>query len=172
MSERKDRLVQTRVPEKLEATLKQEAHKRRTTVSQMIRNILEDTFDLVDGVVASVDAIVSDSVELAQQVGRDVRRMSGSTARTSAPCQAPFPDAEQRLAGVHAWQAAGAEPARSLREMWRGAAARTPGLPRCQRRSGRPRRSRAPGVLGLRSDRAGAGGRRERLTCAREPPPG
>jgi hypothetical protein len=104
VSERKDRLVQTRVPEKLEATLKQEAHKRRTTVSQMIRNILEDTFDLVDGVVASVDAIVSDSVELAQQMGRDVRRMSGSTDRVKAPCQEPFPDAEQRLAGVRAWQ--------------------------------------------------------------------
>lgn len=105
MSERKDRLIQTRVPEKLEATLKQEAHKRRTTVSQMIRNILEDTFDLVDGVVASVDAIVSDSVELAQKVGRDVRRMSESKGRASAPCQAPFPDAGPRLAGVHAWQA-------------------------------------------------------------------
>jgi len=105
VSERKDRLIQTRVPEKLEATLKQEAHKRRTTVSQMIRNILEDTFDLVDGVVASVDAIVSDSVELAQKVGRDVRRMSESKGRASAPCQAPFPDAGPRLAGVHAWQA-------------------------------------------------------------------
>jgi len=104
VSERKDRLIQTRVPEKLEATLKQEAHKRRTTVSQMIRNILEDTFDLVDGVVASVDAIVNDSVELAQQVGRDVRRMSESKGRANAPCQAPLPDADQRLAGVHAWQ--------------------------------------------------------------------
>lgn len=105
MSERKDRLIQTRVPEKLESTLKQAALKRRTTVSQMIRNILEDTFDLVDGVVASVDAIVSDSVELAQQVGRDVRRMGEAKARTRPPCQAPLSDAGPRLAGVHAWQA-------------------------------------------------------------------
>ena len=102
MNERKDRLIQTRVPVKLETTLKQEARKRRTTVSQMIRNLLEDTFDLVDGVVASVDAIVSDSVELAQQVGRDVRRLSET--RTRAPCRSPQPDASARLAAVHAWQ--------------------------------------------------------------------
>lgn len=102
MSERKDRLIQTRVPEKLESTLKQEARRRRTTVSQMIRNILEDTFDLVDGVVASVDAIVNDSVELAQQVGRDVRRLS--EGRSRAACRTPLPEASARLAAVHAWQ--------------------------------------------------------------------
>ena len=45
MSERKDRLVQARVPERLESTLKEEARRRRTTVSQMVRTILEDTFD-------------------------------------------------------------------------------------------------------------------------------
>ncbi len=105
MSERKDRLIQTRVPEKLESTLKQEARKRRTTVSQMIRNILEDTFELVDGVVASVDAIVSDSVELAQKVGRDVRRMGEAKGRTRTACLAPLPDADPRLSGIHAWQA-------------------------------------------------------------------
>ena len=105
MSERKDRLVQTRVPEKLESTLKQEARKRRTTVSQMIRHILEDTFDLVDGVVASVDAIVSDSVELAQQVGRDVRRLGETRGRERTRCRAPLPDADAQLAAVAAWQA-------------------------------------------------------------------
>ena len=103
MSDRKDRLIQARVPEKLETTLKDEARRRRTTVSQMIRNILEDTFHLVDGVVSNVDQLVSDSVELAQQVGRDARRL-GETARSAfAPCRDPLPDAEERLAHVAAW---------------------------------------------------------------------
>ena len=103
MSERKDRLIQTRVPEKLETTLKREAQRRRATVSQTIRNILEDTFSLVDGVVANVDHIVSDSVELAQQVGRGARRL-GETARAARwPCREPHPDAEQRLSHVVAW---------------------------------------------------------------------
>lgn len=107
MSERKDRLIQTRVPEQLETTLKDEARRRRTTVSQMIRNILEDTFDLVDGVVANVDQIVTDSVELAHRVGRDARKMGqrGQHALRdpAAPCRAPLPDAEERLSHVQAW---------------------------------------------------------------------
>ncbi len=103
MSERKDRLIQTRVPEKLETTLKKEARRRRTTVSQMIRNILEDTFDLVDGVVANVDQIVSDSVELAQQVGRDARRIGEAARRERAPCRDPLPSAEEQLSRVQAW---------------------------------------------------------------------
>lgn len=73
---RKDRLIQTRVPRNLESTLKREAQRRRLTVSHLIRNILEDTFQLVDDVVANVDEIVTDSVELARRVGRDARRMA------------------------------------------------------------------------------------------------
>ena len=75
-SDRKDRLVQTRVPRGLESTLKREARRRRLTVSHLIRNILEDALQLVDDVVANVDEIVTDSVELARRVGRDARRVA------------------------------------------------------------------------------------------------
>lgn len=75
---RKDRLIQTRVARDLESTLKREAERRRLSVSHLIRNILEDTFQLVDDVVSNVDEIVSDSVELARRVGRDARRMAGA----------------------------------------------------------------------------------------------
>ncbi len=101
MSERKDRLIQTRVPESVEATLKHEARRRRTTVSQMIRSLIEDSFELVDDVVANVDQIVSDSVELAQQVGRDARRLR--RPRPAAPCRDPLPGSAERLADVQAW---------------------------------------------------------------------
>jgi len=107
MSERKDRLIQTRVPERLETTLKDEARRRRTTVSQMIRTVLEDTFDLVDGVVANVDQIVTDSVQLAHKVGRDARRIGllGQDALRDlgAPCLEPLADAGERLSQVQAW---------------------------------------------------------------------
>jgi len=103
MTERKDRLIQTRVPQKLESTLKGEAKRRRTTVSRMIRNILEDSFDLVDGVVANVDQIVIDSVELAQKVGRDARKIGQIGQDIAAPCREPLPDAEEQLASVQAW---------------------------------------------------------------------
>ena len=104
MTERKDRLIQTRVPEKLETTLKDEAKRRRTTVSQMIRNILEDSFQLVDGMVANVDQIVVDSVELAQKVGRDARKIGEDVIRDlTAPCREPLPDAEERIGSAQAW---------------------------------------------------------------------
>ncbi len=99
VDERKDRLIQTRVPERLETTLKEEARRQRTSVSQMIRNVLEDTFHLVDDVVANVDQIVSDSVEFAQQVGRE----TGLGRGRSRDCGEPLPDAEGRLSQVDAW---------------------------------------------------------------------
>jgi predicted DNA binding CopG/RHH family protein len=41
-AERKDRLIQTRVPRQLASTVKEEARRRRLTVSQLIRNVLEE----------------------------------------------------------------------------------------------------------------------------------
>ena len=119
---RKDRLIQTRVPRYLESTLKREARRRRLTVSHLIRNILEDTFQLVDDVVANVDEIVTDSVELARRVGRDARRVADAVrdavvepeteaemTATDAPDAAPAAesdathDAPLPLAQVYAW---------------------------------------------------------------------
>jgi len=77
---RKDRLIQTRVPQDLESTLKDEARKRRLSVSHLIRNVLEDTFNLVDNVVVEVDRVVSDSVEMAKTLQRDAQRLA-ATAR-------------------------------------------------------------------------------------------
>jgi hypothetical protein len=70
-AERKDRLVQTRVPGDLDDTLREAAKQKRVTVSQLIRNVLEDTFNLVDDVVAS-------SVSLGQTVRRDAQRIAES----------------------------------------------------------------------------------------------
>jgi hypothetical protein len=79
-SRRKDRLIQTRVRGVLESTLKEEARKRRLSVSHLIRNILEDSLQLVDNVVGEVDNIVNDSIGLANQVRRDAQKIA-STAR-------------------------------------------------------------------------------------------
>src|ERR1700742_1110400 len=79
----KDRLIQTRVPERIESVLKEEAQKRRLTVSHLIRNILEDTFELVDNVVAGAGDIVKDSAMLAEQVGQDAGKIV-ATVRDAA----------------------------------------------------------------------------------------
>ena len=87
---RKDRLIQTRVPQDLESTLKDEARKRRLSVSHLIRNVLEDTFSLVDNVVTEVDRVVTDSVEMAQTLKRDAQRLA-ATARGQTSHRDPRP---------------------------------------------------------------------------------
>lgn len=100
--ERKDRLIQTRVPESLESALKEEATRRRLPVSQLVRNILEDTITIVGDVVDGVDAIVQDSIKLGRNVGQTVAR-----ARvTSEPATPPAPAASEPaddLSDVYAW---------------------------------------------------------------------
>ena len=71
--ERKDRVIQTRVPKDLESTLKEAAEQKRMTVSHLIRNVLEDTFNLVDGIVA-------DSSALVEHVTRDAKRLAALAA--------------------------------------------------------------------------------------------
>jgi hypothetical protein len=98
---RKDRVVQTRVPRDLEATLKEEARRRRLTVSHLIRNVLEDAFELVDGVVADVDQIVSDSMTLAKNVRDGARRITATATSKEAEAKEPHP--EEGLDHVYAW---------------------------------------------------------------------
>lgn len=82
---RKDRLIQTRVPQDLESTLKDEARKRRLSVSHLIRNVLEDTFDLVDNVVEEVDRVVADGKHVAQTLRGSAERIRATaTAMTEA----------------------------------------------------------------------------------------
>jgi hypothetical protein len=94
-SARKDRLVQTRVPRDLETRLKQEARQRRVSVSQFIRNVLEDTFSLVDGVLENVDDIVTESREFASQVRRDAARVAQRARRVSTGTRPPQPEPEE-----------------------------------------------------------------------------
>jgi hypothetical protein len=114
----KDRLIQTRVPERIESVLKEEAQKRRLTVSHLIRNILEDTFELVDNVVAGAGDIAKDSALLAEQVAQDAGKIVATvrdaardakkivtTAREPAPenDHAGTPRDASKFAHVLAW---------------------------------------------------------------------
>jgi hypothetical protein len=129
---RKDRLIQARVARDLETALKREARRRRLSVSHLIRDILEDTFHLVDGVVANVDQLVSDSVELARSVRRVARPRRG-------PRRAGEGAAPDDLSHVYAWNevvlhlpAVCSRCARELRRGTRGFAGLSdaPGRPR------------------------------------------
>ena len=90
--QRKDRLIQTRVPQNLESTLKDEARRRRLSVSHLIRNVLEDTFNLVDNVVTEVDRVVADSVGVAQTLKRDAQRLAATARGETAHRNSGRPD--------------------------------------------------------------------------------
>jgi hypothetical protein len=68
----KDRLVQTRVPRRLEDVLKAEAKRRRLSVSHLI----EDTLAIVDTVVSGGEQLAQTSVRVAGQVARDAERLA------------------------------------------------------------------------------------------------
>jgi hypothetical protein len=55
--ERKERVIHTRVPESLEAQLRQRAEDLGISVSNLVRNVLNHTFGLVGGVVADSHAV-------------------------------------------------------------------------------------------------------------------
>ena len=103
--ERKNKLIQTRVADNLESTLREQAQKQRITVSQLIRNVLEDTFHLVDGVVAQTAA-------LTEIVRRDALRLAASAKgepREEAPpapgaAGAPGAAAPVDISSYYAWQ--------------------------------------------------------------------
>ena len=98
--DRKDRIIQTRVPRDLESTLKDAAEKKRMTVSHLIRNVLEDTFNLVDGIVA-------DSSALVEHVTRDARRLAATARGEKADGtagDAPLLGGPADFDDVDAWQ--------------------------------------------------------------------
>jgi hypothetical protein len=85
------------VRSKLESALKEEAKKRRLTVSHLIRNMLEDTLDLVDTVVTGVDDIRRSSAGLAEQVARDAKKIAAVARepfRRPEDDEAPAPASE------------------------------------------------------------------------------
>ncbi len=59
---RKDRLIQTRVDRRLQNVLVEEARRRRMSVSNLVRGVLEDAFGVADPDVSSVLDGVRDSV--------------------------------------------------------------------------------------------------------------
>ena len=102
-AERKDRVIQTRVPQELESSLKEAARRERVPVSQLIRNVLADSFDLVENVV-------SDSTRLVENVTRDARQIAESAAGSRrgeqplVPAREGGTAARALLDAVDAWQ--------------------------------------------------------------------
>lgn len=113
--------MQTRVDEELDDALRAEARRQRTTVSQLIRNVLSDTFQLVDDIVAQSaslgDTVRRDALRIADSARGLGKRVQESTQRAAPDVPAPAtakgsaaapagaaPPAVAELPEVDAWQ--------------------------------------------------------------------
>ena len=75
--EKKERVIHTRVPESLDAQLRQRAEDLGISVSNLVRNVLGHTFGLVGGVVADSHAVA--------RAARAIRGAKTESAATTAP---------------------------------------------------------------------------------------
>lgn len=94
-TERKERVIHTRVPESLEAQLRKRAEDLGISVSNLVRNVLGHAFGLVGGVVADSHAIA--------------RAARGEPARPGPPGPPPppspyAPPAPPSINDVLGWQ--------------------------------------------------------------------
>lgn len=108
-AERKDRVIQTRVPQDLEATLRDAADQNRVSVSHLIRNVLEDTFTLVDNIVADSASLVDTVRRDAQRIAASARRAPPPPGSSARPASAPTPadgavPRDAALDDIDAWQ--------------------------------------------------------------------
>ena len=62
--------MHTRISDDLDEALQDAARRLRVPVSNLVRNVLEDVFDVVEAVTENVGGFVEDVVEEAQHLGR------------------------------------------------------------------------------------------------------
>lgn len=93
--ERKERVIHTRVPESLEAELKDRAAEMGVSVSNLVRNVLSHALGLVNDIVADTEQIVRSAREGVEASVRKVRGQPG----VAEPSYEPAPV-------VIAWQTA------------------------------------------------------------------
>jgi hypothetical protein len=111
--------LHTRISDDLDEALQDAARRLRLPVSNLVRNVLEDVFDVVEAVTENVGGFVEDVVEEAQDLGRrwegrfrertaEARARRVETDRdeaSSAPPKPPAPEtARAEFPDVAAWQ--------------------------------------------------------------------
>lgn len=91
----KDRVLQARIPEELDEELRDRAEQLGLSVSTVVRNVLLNTFNLVEGVV-------SDSADIARAIAGQKQPPSQASSEQPAR-ELPAPDAVENVIG---WQEA------------------------------------------------------------------
>jgi len=148
-SARKERVLHTRVSEQLSDDIRRFAEDLRVPASNLVRNVLEEVFTMVDSVSDDVGDLMDDLVEEAEgvreRVGRQARaRRSGGGPRTRRRARrsgsSPVDDVEDELRRDEAAEARSAEAA--------DAASPDAQEPAAESKTAPPAKSLFPNVLG------------------------
>jgi hypothetical protein len=91
----KDRVLQARIPEHLDEELRDRAEQLGLSVSTVVRNVLLNTFDLVEGVVAD-----------SAQIGRALQGRGAPHSLTSQESPISAPPPRENETPVVGWQEA------------------------------------------------------------------
>jgi hypothetical protein len=83
--QRKERVLHTRISDQLDDTLRRAADDLRLPVSNLVRNVLEDVFTVVESVTGNVEELVEDILDEAQDVGKRLRRRGSQWERDITP---------------------------------------------------------------------------------------
>ena len=78
---RKERVLHTRVSEQLSEDIRKFAEDLRVPASNLVRNVLEEVFTMVDGVSVDVGDLFDDLIDEAEGVRERVRRQTASSRR-------------------------------------------------------------------------------------------
>jgi plasmid stability protein len=98
--EKKDKVLHTRVPESLESELRTRAERLGLSVSTLVRNILSNTFGLVEDIVIDSAAIARS----ARREGRGEAGEGGGAAQASAEGPRATSSAPAQPARIVGWQ--------------------------------------------------------------------
>jgi hypothetical protein len=103
-SRRKERVMHTRISEELDETLRRTADGLRVPVSNLVRNVLEDVFAVVETVTDNVGDIVDELIGEGDRVRRrlfhddEPKRERGRPAEAAAPAEAATSEERSRSA--------------------------------------------------------------------------
>jgi|GEM_PF-2264626 len=106
---KKEKVLNLRIGKDLDEKIKGEAERINMPVSNLVRNILENAFDLVDGIGTNVGNLVGDVVENAENIADNFRTavkgyVSTDEQDAEAPTGADEPTQEALIDDVPVWQ--------------------------------------------------------------------
>ena len=101
---RKERVLHTRVSERLDETLRRAADELRVPVSNLVRNVLEDAFVVVETVAENVGELVEDVIEEAGRVRGKFQRRARRHGHYRHAQRAPVSEVRPEFPEVMGWQ--------------------------------------------------------------------